>query len=296
MKFGAVIMTPGIYVALVTPFDKDNSIDYNALNNLIEYQLNNGVNKFVICGSTGEGTLLNANERRELTNKTIDIVGNRGIVGVGCSAGSINEAVALVSLAKNCKAEFALVAPPYYIKPTQDGIVHFYKEVSRQTDFPIVAYNIPSRVGVSMNFDTLLKISKIKNIVGVKDATTHFDIMSQLSSACNDDFIILSGDDLTFPASLMYGTRGTISALANYCPKLVCNVFDLWKRGYTASLVDVVHKIELTCRATSVASNPIPLKYLLSTKGLIKNIVRPPLLPLNEKQVEVVDNLTTLIK
>ena len=285
------MVTPGIYVALVTPFKADYSIDYDALSRLIEYQLDNGINKFVVCGSTGEGTLLTANEKHNITTRAIDVVGNRGIVGVGCSAGSIDEAESLITIAKDCKAEFALVAPPYYIKPTQNGIIQFYKDVSKKTDFPIIAYNIPGRVSVNMSFETLLAISTIRNIVGVKDATTHFDVMSQLSNICNDDFIILSGDDLTFPASLMYGTRGTISAIANYCPKLICEVFDLWKMGHTTLLVNAVHKLELISRAVSVASNPIPLKYLLSTKGLIENVLRPPLLPLDNNQVESINNI-----
>ena len=280
----------GIHVALVTPFNDDYSVDYDALVKLIEFQLENGINKFVVCGSTGEGTLLTNDERRKLTDCAIDVVAGRGLVGVGCSSGSIDEAISLMSLASDCHADFALVAPPYYIKPTQDGIVGFYKELSRRINTPIIAYNIPGRVSVNMQLETLLKISKIRNIVGLKDATTHFDVMSQLASQ-SDEFAILSGDDLTFPASLMYGSSGTISAIANYCPKLIIEFFNLWKSGHTALLPDIVRKLEIVIRGASVVSNPIPLKYLLSKTGLIKNILRLPLLPLTQAQTEIVDTI-----
>lgn len=285
----------GIYVALVTPFNDDYSVDYDAFEKLVEFQLENGIHKFVVCGSTGEGTLLNNEERRKLTILCKNIVGERGIVGIGCSSGSTNEAVSLVSLAQTCHADFVLVAPPYYVKPTQNGIVDFYTEISKSTDIPIIAYNIPGRVSVNMQLETLLKISRIQNVIGVKEAATRFDVISQLSSI-NNKFIILSGDDLTFPASLVYGTRGTISAIANYCPKLVCDLFRLWKEGHTALLTDSVHNLETINRGVSVSTNPIPLKYLLMTMGLIKNILRPPLSALTASQAALVDTIISGIK
>ena len=215
----------GVYTALVTPFNDDYSVDYKGLEDLVEYQLDNGINQFVVCGSTGEGTLLNADEKRDVIKRSIETVGKKGIIGVGCSAGSTDEAITFILLAQECGADFALVAPPYYVKPTQDGIINFYEKLSNKTELPVVAYNIPSRVSVAMSFDTLLKISKIPNVIGLKDATPSFETISRLSTACNSNFSILSGDDLTFPASLLYGTCGTISAISNYCPKLINNFY-----------------------------------------------------------------------
>lgn len=279
----------GVYTALVTPFNYDYSVNYSELCSLIEYQFSGGINQFVVCGSTGEGTLLNINERRELITKSVEIVRKRGVVGVGCSAGSTNEAISLVMIAQECGANFALVAPPYYVKPTQEGIVKFYEEISAKTNLAIVAYNIPGRVSVTMNYDTLLKISKIPNVIGLKDATLNFENISRLSIDCKEKFNILSGDDLTFPASLIYGTCGTISAISNYCPKFINELYKSWQNNQiNTRLVQQIVEIN---RASSVASNPIVMKYLLSKKGLIKNVLRHPLLPLNDEQTKIVDSI-----
>ena len=276
----------GVYTALITPFNRNYSIDYKSLEQLIAYQMDGGINQYVVAGSTGEGTLLSFDEKRVLTKKVVEIVGKNGTVGMGCSAGNIKEAVDLISLAQECGASFALVAPPYYIKPTQDGIIQFYTEITDCTELPIVAYNIPGRVSVNMTIDTLTKISTIPNVVALKDATGNLATISQLSCAC-PQFKVLSGDDITFPASLVYGASGTISAISNYCPNLVRNIYE---NRTTPNLV-LVNNLVKICQASSTVANPIALKYLLSKKGLVRNILRPPLLPLNNSQALSIDNI-----
>lgn len=276
----------GAYTALVTPFNNDYSIDYKSLAQLIKYQMDGGINQYVVTGSTGEGTLLSFEEKCVLTKKVIGIVGESGSVGMGCSTGNIKEAIQLVSLAQECGASFALVAPPYYVKPSQDGIIQFYTAIANCTTVPIVAYNIPSRVSVNMTIDTLTKISTIPNVVALKDATGNLATISQLSCAC-PQFKVLSGDDITFPASLVYGASGTISAISNYCPNLVRNIYE---NRTTPNLV-LVNNLVKICQASSAVANPIALKYLLSKKGIIKNILRPPLLPLNNSQASAIDDI-----
>lgn len=280
-----------VYTALVTPFNNDCSIDYKSLEKLIEYQMDGGINQYVIAGSTGEGTLLSFDEKRVLIKKVVEFVGENGTVGMGCSAGTINEAIALVSLAQECGASFALVAPPYYVKPTQDGIIQFYTAITNCIELPIVAYNIPSRVSVNMTLDTLTKISTIPNIVALKDANGNLATISQLSCTC-PQFKVLSGDDITFPASLVYGASGTISAMANYCPSLVKSIYE----NRTMLNLDLVNNLVKICQASSISANPMALKYVLSKKGLIKNILRPPLLSLNNTQASTIDDILDKIE
>lgn len=284
----------GVCTALITPFNDDYSVDYRGLGILIEYQLNNNINQFVVCGSTGEGTLLTLEERKAVIKKSIEIVNKNGITGVGCSASSTSEAINLVLMAQEYKADFALVAPPYYIKPTQDGIVNFYREISSKTELPIVAYNIPSRVCVSINFESLLKILQISNVIGLKEAALNFGTISRLSIVTDSKFNILSGDDLTFPASLLYGTCGSISAIANYCPKVISDFYKTWQSGKIDT--KLVQKIVEISRASSVASNPIALKYMMSKKGLVKNVLRHPLLPLDKEKIKIVDSILDVIE
>ncbi|MBQ9440861.1 MAG: 4-hydroxy-tetrahydrodipicolinate synthase [Alphaproteobacteria bacterium] len=280
-------MFSGTLVALVTPFldDINKSVDYESLEKLIEFQLAANIDGLVICASTGEGTLLTNEERIDIINFVTKNINERIPILVGCSSCSTNEAIRNIKIAQDLGASGVLVTSPYYVKPNQEGIFKHFENVSNNTNIPIVVYNIPSRVSVNIELDTLRKIFQLKNIVALKDATKNFETLSILHNEMLN-ISILSGDDGTLPACLAHGACGAISAAANVYPKEISNIINSWNNDEIQRFKGLVNIISYISKVISITTNPIPIKYILSKMGLIKNVVREPLYSIDGEQLD----------
>jgi 4-hydroxy-tetrahydrodipicolinate synthase len=280
-------MFSGSIVAIVTPF-KNGLIDEKAYEKLVEFQIANGTKGIVPCGTTGESATLSHTEHNYLVKLTCDIVQKRVPVIAGTGSNSTAEAIALTARAKEVGANAALLISPYYNKPTQEGLYQHFKKIAEEIDFPIVIYNVPSRTAVSINPDTVARLSEIKQIVAIKDATGNLDYTSEVVSKCN--ITILSGNDSqTFPMMAL-GAKGVISVAANIIPKDVAEMVDSFLDGDIEKAKKLHFKMFKLFNALFYETNPIPVKAALELMGIIGSEIRLPLTKMSE------DNKAKLIK
>lgn len=274
------IKLEGSMVALATPF-ADGQVDWDALGRLIDFQIDNGTQGLVPCGTTGESPTLTNAEHDKVIEYTVERARGRVPVVAGTGSNSTAEAVERTEHAKQSGADACLIVNPYYNKPTQHGM---YAHVARlgQVGLPIVLYNIPSRSGIELSVETILKMyERIEMVVAVKEATGKLDTASALASDC--DITILSGDDsLTLPIGSV-GGRGVISVLANILPAEVRKLCDAIAAGDLAAACTQHKRLFPLFKGIFVETNPIPIKAALAMTGMIRNELRLPLTPLSEK-------------
>ncbi|HOD84260.1 MAG: 4-hydroxy-tetrahydrodipicolinate synthase [Planctomycetes bacterium ADurb.Bin126] len=270
----------GSMVALVTPF-ADGAVDYDALGRLIEFQIANGTQGLVPCGTTGESPTLSHAEHDKVIEFTVEKAGGRVPVIAGTGSNSTSEALRLTRHAKEAGADACLVVNPYYNKPTQQGM---YEHVAALAgaELPIVLYNIPGRTGIEMSPATVARLyNDIEYVVAIKEATGKLDMASEIAASC--DITILSGDDsLTLPICAVGGS-GVISVLANILPAEVRTLCDAITDFDMAAACTQHLKLFPLCKAMFVETNPIPIKASLAMAGMIRNELRLPLTPLSQK-------------
>jgi len=270
----------GSMVALVTPF-ADGAVDYEALGRLIEFQIANGTQGLVPCGTTGESPTLSHAEHDKVIEFTVEKAGGRVPVIAGTGSNSTSEALRLTRHAKEAGADACLVVNPYYNKPTQQGM---YEHVAALAgaELPIVLYNIPGRTGIEMSPATVARLyNDIEYVVAIKEATGKLDMASEIAATC--DITILSGDDsLTLPICAVGGS-GVISVLANILPGEVRQLCDAITDFDMAAACTQHLKLFPLCKAMFVETNPIPIKASLAMAGMIRNELRLPLTPLSQK-------------
>jgi len=272
-------MFSGSIVAIVTPF-KNGLIDEKAYEKLVEFQIANGTKGIVPCGTTGESATLSHTEHNYLVKLTCDIVQKRVSVIAGTGSNSTAEAIALTARAKEVGADAALLISPYYNKPTQEGLYQHFKKIAEEIDFPIVIYNVPSRTAVSINPDTVARLSEIKQIVAIKDATGNLDYTSEVVSKCN--ITVLSGNDSqTFPMMAL-GAKGVISVAANIIPKDVAEMVDSFLDGDIEKAKKLHFKMFKLFNALFYETNPIPVKAALELMGIIGGEIRLPLTKMSD--------------
>lgn len=268
----------GSMVALVTPF-KNGKIDRKALEGLLDFHLKNQTDVIIPCGTTGESATMSHEEHREVMSLVVDYIG--GKVPVICGAGSNNteEALGLVKYAQKIKADGVLVVTPYYNKPTQEGLYRHYEYLAKKSDIPIVLYNVPGRTGLLMQPSTIARLSKIPNIVAVKEAAGSLDQVDQILDQCN--ITVISGDDgLTLPM-ISVGAKGVISVTANIVPHLVRDLVHTALDGNFEEARQIHRELSPLTRALFIETNPIPVKTALSLMGKIKAEFRMPLCPMS---------------
>ena len=273
---------------MITPFIK-GEIDWPAFENLVEWQIDNGTHALVPCGTTGESPTLSHDEHMSIVKRCVEIVKGRIPVIAGCGSNSTSEAIALTRFAKDIGADAALICAPYYNKPTQDGIYAHFEAIHNAVDLPIIVYNIPGRCIVDIDIDTMAKLAKLKNIVGVKDATSDLTRPIEARQIIGEDFCQLSGDDCTYAGFLAHGGVGCISVLSNILPKQCVQMYDAWvARDFDqfAKLRDMLFPLarDLFCE-----SSPAPVKYAASRLGLCTDEVRLPILPATKAARDKID-------
>jgi len=270
----------GSMVALVTPF-AGGEVDWDALGRLIDFQIDSGTQGLVPCGTTGESPTLNYDEHDKVIEFTVKRAGGRAPVIAGTGSNSTAEALALTRHAKSVGADACLIVNPYYNKPTQHGMIEHVKRIA-DLGLPIVLYNIPSRCGVELAPETIVKMyEEIDLVVAVKEATGNLNVSSQIAASC--DITILSGDDsLTLPICAV-GGAGAISVLANVLPAEVRKLCDYITEGNMAEACTQHLKLLGLSRGIFVETNPIPIKAAMAMAGMIQDELRLPLSPLSDK-------------
>ena len=278
----------GSITALITPF-KDGTVDERAFQRLVEWQIDQGTHGLVPCGTTGESPTLTHDEHRRVVELCVEAAAGRVPVIAGTGSNSTAEAVELTRHAKSAGADGVLVVTPYYNKPTQEGLYQHFKAINDSAEVPIVVYNIPGRSVIDLSVETMARLFKLANIVGVKDATASMARASLQRAALGIEFVQLSGEDATALGFMAHGGQGCISVTANVAPAL-CSEFQL------ACLAGNFHRaLQLQDRlmplhdALFVESNPGPVKYAASKLGLCSADTRLPLAPLapaSRKRVE----------
>ena len=273
-------MFTGAMVALITPF-QDGEIDFETLDELIEFQLENSIDAIVPVGTTGESPTLSHDEQKKVIERVVNVVGGHAPVIAGAGSNSTAEAIELTVFAKKVGADATLQVTPYYNKPTQGGFYEHFKAVAEAVDLPMVLYNIPGRCGAGMMPETIARLAEVENIVAVKEATGSLDQASEIASRC--DMTIISGDDsLTLPLASI-GGKGVISVVANIVPADVKAMTDLILEGDLTSARQWHKKLFALCKSMlTLASNPIPIKAAMAMLNMAPEELRLPMTPLEQ--------------
>ncbi len=278
-------MFTGAMVALVTPF-QDGEIDYQTLDELIDFQLESGIDAIVPVGTTGESPTLSHDEHKQVINRIVKVVDGQVPVIAGAGSNSTAEAIELTAYAKKVGADATLQVTPYYNKPTQEGFYQHFKAIAEEVDLPMVLYNIPGRCGAGMTPETIARLAEVENIVAIKEATGSLDQASEIAIRC--DITIISGDDsLTLPLASI-GGKGVISVAANIVPADVKAMTDLILEGDLASARQWHKKLFALCKnMLTLATNPIPIKAAMAMLNMAPEELRLPLTLLEESKKAV---------
>ena len=271
----------GSIPALITPFNKDE-VDYDSFQKIIEWSIKQGSHGFVPCGTTGESPTLSHDEHKNVVDVCIKIVDKRVPVIAGTGSNNTIEAIEFTKHAEESGADGALIVTPYYNKPTQEGLYLHYKKIAESTNLPIIIYNIPGRSIVDMSIETMIELSKIKNIIGVKDATNDLFRPLLTRTKIKKDFCYLSGEDGTALAYLIQGGNGCISVTANIAPKLCSELHNHWKNKEIDKALQINLKLAKIHYALFIESSPGPVKYAAELLNLCSAETRLPLAPIKD--------------
>ena len=277
----------GSLVALVTPMLENGSLDFNALEALIEWHIESGTNGIVSVGTTGESATVSVPEHLKIINKTINFVDGRVPVIAGTGGNSTQEAIELTQTAAELGADYALLVTPYYNKPNQEGLFHHFIKIADSTEIPQILYNVPSRTACDLMPETVMRLANHQNIVGIKEALDSSERFSELikisqSIADQKNFSVFSGDDPTFNSFMANGGDGVISVAANVVPRHISQICSLNLSGQFDEAKELNSILENLYELLFVESNPIPVKWILNRMKRIQSGIRLPLVPYNE--------------
>ena len=274
-------MLSGSMVALVTPF-KDGGVDWQSLEGLVEFHITNGTHGIVPCGTTGESATLSHGEHDDVIKAVIKAAHKRVPVIAGTGSNSTDEAVRLTKEAEKSGADGALLISPYYNRPTQEGIYQHYKKVASSVGIPLIIYNIPARTGSKIEPETLARLSEIKNVAGVKEATGSVDQAIDVLRLCGDRLAVYSGEDSLTYSLMALGGQGVISTVANIVPKEMSELTQACIKGDWEKGKKLQFRLIPLIRAVFIETNPIPVKTALSIMGKCRGDLRLPLTPMSE--------------
>lgn len=276
-------MFQGSIVALVTPMFEDGRVDEDALAGLIEFHVNNGTNAIVSMGTTGESATLNMDEHCHVIKRTVELAAGRIPVIAGTGANSTSEAIELTRCAQAAGADACLLVTPYYNKPTQEGLYLHHKAIAEAVAIPQILYNVPGRTAVDMQANTVHRLSKIDNIIGVKEATGDVDRIKRIVDLCGEDFLVFSGDDATACEAILNGAKGDISVTANVAPKAMSAMCAAALAGNRVQAVELDAPLRGLHDKLFIEANPIPVKWALFEMGMMPAGIRLPLTLLSEE-------------
>jgi len=283
-------MIRGSIVALVTPMTANGDIDWPALDKIVDFHLDKGTDAIVAVGTTGESPTLDYDEHLDVIRAIINRVGGRIPVIAGTGANSTQEAIELTERAAKAGADACLLVTPYYNKPTQEGLYQHFKAIAEAVDIPQILYNVPGRTACDMLPDTVLRLSQIDNIVGIKEATGDLDRARELINKVPTDFAVYSGDDATAIELILMGGQGNISVTANVAPTEMAELCRFGLQGDTQAARELQAKLMPLHKNLFVEANPIPVKWAMAEMKLIDSGIRLPLTVLSEPYHELVRN------
>jgi 4-hydroxy-tetrahydrodipicolinate synthase len=278
----------GCGTALATPFTSGGALDERALRGFVDWQIDEGIDFLVPCGSTGEAATMSVAEQRRVVEITVEQARGRVPVVAGASSNDTARAIALSKEMKEAGATYLLHSSPMYNKPPQRGIIEHFKRIADATDLPIIVYNVPGRTGGNIEAKTTLSLAKIENIVAVKEASGNLAQIIDILRDRPDHFSVLSGDDEMTLAVMAAGGDGVISVISNATPKAMSQLCEVASRGDFAAARNLHFQLLAWMRAAFVESNPIPVKAAMAMLGKMENRLRLPLVPLLDDHVETV--------
>jgi 4-hydroxy-tetrahydrodipicolinate synthase len=270
-------MFRGSLVALITPMHEDGRIDEDGLRHLVDFHVQAGTAAIVAVGTTGESATLDEDEHCAVIRRVVDLAGGRVPVIAGTGANSTTEAIALTRCAQQAGAAAALLVTPYYNKPTQEGLFLHYKAVAEAVDIPQILYNVPGRTACDMLPETVGRLARLPNIVGIKEATGDLDRVPRLRELCGEGFDLYSGDDATACEFVLRGGQGVVSVTANVAPALMQEMCKAALAGHREVALAVNARMDGLHHKLFVQSNPIPVKWAVAELGLAGRGIRLPL-------------------
>ncbi len=270
-------MFQGSMVALVTPMREDGSVDEESLRGLVDWHVEQGSDAIVAVGTTGESATLDEAEHCEVIRRVVEFANKRLPVIAGTGANSTAEAIQLTRCAKEAGADGCLLVTPYYNKPTQEGLYQHFKTVAEAVEIPQLLYNVPGRTACDMLPETVARLAKIENIVGIKEATGELERVAQLRDLCGPDFALITGDDATSREFILLGGVGTISVTANVAPAAMQRMIAAARSGDAELAAEIDRPLAALHRDLFLESNPIPVKWALAEMGRIPRGIRLPL-------------------
>ena len=284
------VIFKGCATALVTPFTNDG-INFEELRKLIEFQILEGIDGLVICGTTGESSTMSLAEKKSVIDFSVKVANGRVPIIAGTGGNNTADAVAMSKYAESVGADGLLLVTPYYNKTTQKGLIAHFSKIAESVNIPIILYNVPSRTGLNIEPETCLELSKIPNIVAIKEASGNISQVAKIANLCNDELTIYSGNDDQILPILSLGGLGVISVLSNVYPKFVHEmVMDYLTGNWQKATASQIYSLPLI-NALFSEVNPIPIKYALNQIGFNCGIPRLPLVELSDKSKEKIDML-----
>lgn len=284
----------GVATALATPFT-DTGINLKEFENFIDLQIKSGINALVVCGTTGEASTMTKDEKIALIKSAVSVCNKRVPIIVGTGSNNTSIAIEMSKLAEKLGADGLLIVTPYYNKTTQNGLIEHYKSIANSIDLPIILYNVPSRTGMSISPETCLELSKIENIVGIKEASGNISKVAQISALCGDNLPIYSGNDDQILPILSLGGQGVISVLSNINPSLVLNITNSFFTGNINNSKSYQLKALPIINALFEETNPIPVKETLNLLGFNFGVPRLPLVQCSENLTEKLNKLINTV-
>jgi len=277
----------GTYTALVTPFDKQGNLDEEGLRELVRFQLQEGIDGLVPVGTTGECSTLSYEEHERVIEIVVEEAKGRVPVVAGTGSNSTREALMLTKFAKEAGVDGVLLVVPYYNRPTQEGLYQHFKELAEKVDIPQILYNIPSRTGVNLLPQTVARLAEIRNIVGIKEASTIDQVSEIIELTRGKDFVVFSGNDNQTLPILALGGIGVISVASNVAPKLVSEMVRAFRRGKVEEARELHYRLFPLFKALFLETNPAPVKAALEMMGLPAGPPRLPLVEISQQNREI---------
>jgi len=281
----------GSGVAIVTPFKEDKSVDYKAYEKLLRFQLDNNTDAIVVCGTTGESATLTEEEHIKLIKFTVESVAGKVPVIAGCGSNNTAHAVHLTKQADLSGADAIMQVTPYYNKATQKGLIKHFSEIAKNTSLPIMLYNVPSRTSCNMTAETVYELSKVPNIVCVKEASGDLSQIAEIAKLCGPDFDIYSGNDDQVVPIMSLGGKGVVSVVANVAPQAMHNMCEEYLKGNVNKSLEMQLKLLDLCRACFIELSPAPTKAALEMMGFCTETLRSPMCPVSDESREAIKNV-----
>lgn len=284
------IIFEGCGTAIVTPFTEDG-VNFEEFKKLIENQIKNNVDAIIVCGTTGEASTMTQKEREETIKFAINVIQHRTKVIVGTGSNNTRTAIEMSRFAEEVGADGILVVTPYYNKTTQQGLIAHYTEIAKAVNLPIIMYSVPGRTGVNILPETCKELSKIENIVAIKEASGNISQVAKIASLCKDDLIIYSGNDDQIIPVLSLGGKGVISVLSNIMPKYTCDMTKKYLEGRVEEATKMQLEVIDLIDALFIEVNPIPVKYALNLMGYNFGKPRLPLIEMSSKNKQLMEEI-----